>query len=271
MLSCPTFFRYLPSFRFSHANELFFIRVAAKERQCIYNNEHFSVVDTCAGAFYRCDNHGMNPSELAFILLPRTSSLRALGCLPEQHSVGNKAELDIAMMEDYQRLAMKTQRGKGKLSSQIGNYSNPGLKPNRAGRGIIECHYNLEQVLNCSDDTPGYMMQLNSLTRRAERLIDEFLPSDDLRAFARAKKLTQFPTLTGPLGIYAAAAMSIDYCSAAHTDRDFFHTVLSVRSVASQRQGLFHLNVTTLPTLSLHIILSFQRLELLLLFDRAII
>ena len=222
----------------------------------MYNNDHFSVVDTCSGAFFRHASDSTNQSELAFILLPRTSSSRALGCVPAQHTVGNKAELDILMMESYQKLSMKTKRGKGKISSQLGSYSCPGLKPNRGGRGIIECHYNLEQVLNCSENTPSYMMQLNNLTKRAERLLDEYLPADDLRAFVRAKKITQFPTLTGSLGIYAAAAMSVDYCSAAHTDLDFFHTVLSVRSVDQSKEERlpFESNYASNPEPAYHFI-----------------
>ena len=229
----PCFFAYHPTFRFSSANELFFVRYAPRAQICIYNSCHFSIVDTCGGASYRGPFDNSSADQLAFILLPRDCSLRSLGHVPANSWTGNKAELDIAMMEDYLRLTrgrLGCKRGSDKLSDDAGSYPNPGLKANRGARGIIESNYNLEQVLNCSNETPSYMMQLNSLARRSERLIDEYIPTNDLRSLAKAKEVNAFPTMTGPRGVFATSAISVDYSSASHTDRDFFHTVLSVRS-----------------------------------------
>ena len=135
------------------------------------------------------------------------------------------------MFEEYQALTRGTKRGSSKMSVDAGNYPNVGLKPNRGGHGIVNSHYDLELVLNCDESSPSYMLQLNNLARRSERLVDEYIPTADLRALSKTKEVNMFPTLTGPRGVFAAAAMSIDYCSSAHTDRDFFHSVLAVRTV----------------------------------------
>ena len=229
----PCFFAFIPGYRYSEENELLFVRYSARSRTCLYNEQHFSIIDTCNGAYYRGPYGSSSLDEFAFILLPRDSSLRSLGHVPSKHSIGDKAELDIAMMEDYLAVTgtgKKTKRGSKKLSEDSGTYPNPGLKANRGGRGIVESHYCLEQVLNCDESTPSYMMRLNNLARRCERLIGEYIPTNDLRALAKAKVVNEFPAMTGPRGVYATAAISVDYSSAAHTDRDFFHTVLSVRS-----------------------------------------
>ena len=67
-----------------------------------------------------------------------------------------------------------------------------------------------------------------SLASHCERLMDEFLPTNGLSAINEVKQLLQLPSLNGHAkkGLLAAAAVAIDYSSAAHKDDDFFFLFL---------------------------------------------
>ena len=62
-----------------------------------------------------------------------------------------------------------------------------------------------------------------SLASHCERLVDDFLPTNGLSAINEVKQLLQLPSLSGHAkkGLLAAAAVAIDYSSAAHTDDNF--------------------------------------------------
>ena len=132
-------------------------------------------------------------------------------------SLASFAADDIAMMETFQKLSPNLKRGTAKPVETRFKCCNSGFNADRGGPGIVLTN-------NCRDEEANHTKQLKHLCCKCQKLMGKFLPTQDLRALSSIKAIVPFPTLAGPdsESIFPTASMAVDYCSAAHADKDFF-------------------------------------------------
>ena len=202
---------------------------------CPYNSSTMTIVDTTEGAVFRNDEN-----KIVFILIPRRCSL---------DSIASYAADDIKMMETFQKLSPKSKRGTAKPFETRFKCCNSGWNANRGGRGIV-CSK------NCRDEEAFHTKQLKYLCGRIQRLMGQFLPTQDLRALSNVKAINPFSTLAGSdtESIFPTASMSVDYCSAAHVDIDFFFSLLAIRSVHNKSDNFYQANTDDLPPVAQHFV-----------------
>ena len=202
---------------------------------CSYSSSSTTIVDTTEGAVFRNDEN-----RIVFILVPRRCSL---------DSLSSYAADDIKMLETYQKLSPKSKRGTAKPFETRFKCCNSGFNANRGGRGIV-CSK------NCRDEEAFHTKQLKYLCGRSQRLMGQFLPTQDLRALSNVKAINPFSTLAGSdsESIFPTASMSVDYCSAAHVDIDFFYSLLAIRSVLNASDYSYQANTDDLPPVAQHFV-----------------
>ena len=203
-------------------------RVGSSFTMC-YTSSQFNILDTTFGACFKNDN-GL----IVFVLIPRNAS---------KNSIGGQSKNDINMMRLHGKTKSNVTRGTSRPSETTGSYPNSGYKANRGGKGFISSNFyalgpsaeNGRHCLDTNDADPKKHL-LRKLANRCDNLLDEFVPANDLRAISAVRDTIGYASLSGPAtrGVYATAAISVDYSSATHIDDDFFFTLLAVRSVSNQ-------------------------------------
>ena len=204
---------------------------------CPFNSSNMTIVDTVDGAIFRNEK-----KEIVFILIPRQSSLDSLSTF---------ASDDVAMMEAYQKLSTNLKRGSAKPVETRFKCCIAGFNADRGGPGIVLSK-------NCRDDEAAHIQQLKHLCCKCQRIMCNFLPTQDLRALSIVKSVVPFPTLAGSdtESIFPTASMSVDYCSAAHVDKDFFYSMLAVRSAQNDRttSAIYDANTELKPPVAQHFV-----------------
>ena len=202
---------------------------------CPYNSSTMTIVDTTHGAVFRNQEN-----KIVFILIPRQCSL---------DSLASYAADDIKMMETYQKLSPNSKRGRTKPFETQFKCCNAGWNANRGGRGIVLSKH-------CREEQVTHTKQLKYLCVRIQKLMAQFLPTQDLRALSRVKGINPFSTLAGSEteSIFPTASMSVDYCSAAHVDIDFFYSLLAIRSVHNDSNACYGANTDAHPPAAQHFV-----------------
>jgi hypothetical protein len=176
-----------------------------------YSKVDFTIYDDTCGTCYRLHNN-----EILFILIPREQSIRAVG-----HSTKN----DIALMNKVINGSVKTKRGTYKLMVPT---TDIGHRPTRGRHGV--------SLSRCLATDENLLYSIKHLCSRVEHAARSFIPYEHIERLSRVRDtVSPFNTILNEtdgtnIGLSAAVSISKDYVSAAHTDKDFFYSITTVRS-----------------------------------------
>jgi hypothetical protein len=144
---------------------------------------------------------------------------------------GNTAYEDILALEKLSELK-STERSPMRDGFFENNYSTMGVRANRGGHGIISCKF--------GDDQPHEWNRLIKMMKRCQGLVAGYLPHGVLNGLTEVMGLSECQTPMAKVGqsprkkkkpapkMFAGLANAMNYCSQAHTDEDFFHSVITV-------------------------------------------
>ncbi|MCK7495298.1 MAG: hypothetical protein MZW92_32575 [Comamonadaceae bacterium] len=184
--------------------------------------------DTLHGGQMILDNE-----DYIFILVPRSDSIHHQTHVKDTLATLNAVNKAKNCAETRGKARIPVAEGKGK-------YTTIGLKPNRGRTGITE---SWPDKLNETD-----RCNVVKLMNTIEELAKGYLPSDALRGIEKASLLgnwQKIETGTSPPNIWSSLAIALNYYLNAHTDQDFFYSLLTVASAHGLRQDINQYSMNT--------------------------
>jgi hypothetical protein len=188
--------------------------------------QDLQVVDTVEGARMILEN-----GDIVFILIPRLDSISR---------VTNVNKILATLYGLEKRKTTSEKRGKKRIpvSENGGKYGTIGLKPNRGSPGI--CDSWPKKMSRVEKD------QIVKLMRSCQDVANGFIPSNKLRGIQIARLLQGWDEMDGGTSqsIWGSLAYGRNHYLNAHTDEDFFYSVITIHSPHGLRNDIdrYHLH-----------------------------